>query len=182
MPSIKTAKESQCSWQKVLTVICIIHAIILVVAVIVIPIYISRLIISEITTTTAATTTVYLPNQCSNYTLDTDATRLSTYTIGSSGCDVTTYATPLWVRFTGGGATQLATTTPQTYRCATSATGWLVSALPSTVGSVVTGLVCFNWSSNICYWSSTISVANCNTFYIFLLVSPSQCSLRYCTQ
>ncbi|CAM4984459.1 unnamed protein product [Rotaria socialis] len=123
----------------------------------------------RITTTTVATT-VSLPSQCSNYTLDTDATRLLTYTIVT------------WVRFTGGGATQLATTTPQTYRCATSATGWLVSALPSTVGSVVSGLVCFNWSSSICYWSTTISVANCNTFYIFLLVSPSQCSLRYCTQ
>ncbi|CAM2728804.1 unnamed protein product [Rotaria socialis] len=101
----------------------------------------------RITTTTVATT-VSLPSQCSNYTLDTDATRLLTYTIVT------------WVRFTGGGATQLATTTPQTYRCATSATGWLVSALPSTVGSVVSGLVCFNWSSSICYWSTTISVAN----------------------
>ncbi|CAF1349795.1 unnamed protein product [Rotaria magnacalcarata] len=93
IPSIKTAKASQCNWQKVMIVICIIHAIILVVAVIVIPIYISRLIMSD--TTTAATTTVSLPNQCSNYTLDTDATRLLTYTIGTSGCDVSTYATPL---------------------------------------------------------------------------------------
>ncbi|CAF4133099.1 unnamed protein product [Rotaria magnacalcarata] len=86
--------------------------------------------------------TVYLPNQCSNYTLDTNGTRLSTYIIGSS---VT------WVRFSGGGENRLATTTPQTYRCATSATGWLVSALPSTVGSTVTAIVCFNWSSTICY-------------------------------
>ena len=89
--------------------------------------------------------------------------------------------TAIWVRY-GGTATRLATSAPLVYRCATSAPGWYTGTLPSTVGSVVTGVVCFSWTSSICDFHSTISVANCNGFYIYLVVSPSQCSLRYCTE
>ncbi|CAF4802533.1 unnamed protein product [Rotaria sp. Silwood2] len=38
--------------------------------------------------------TVYLSSQCSNYTLDADATRLSTYAASTSACDVSVYSTP----------------------------------------------------------------------------------------
>ncbi|CAF4875686.1 unnamed protein product [Rotaria socialis] len=34
-------------------------------------------------------------NQCSNYTLDTDASRLATYSATTTGCDSTVFATPL---------------------------------------------------------------------------------------
>ncbi|CAF4136589.1 unnamed protein product [Rotaria magnacalcarata] len=34
-------------------------------------------------------------SQCSNYTLDTDASRLTTYSATTTGCDSTVYATPL---------------------------------------------------------------------------------------
>jgi hypothetical protein len=125
--------------------------------------------------------TIYLPNQCYNYTLDTDATRLTSYSVGTTGCDVTLYATPIWVRY-GGTATRLATSAPAIDRCATSATGWYTGTLPSTVGSVVTGVVCYSWTSTTCDFHSTISVTNCNGFYIYLVVSPSQCALRYCTE
>jgi hypothetical protein len=126
--------------------------------------------------------TVSLPSQCSNYTLDTDSSRLSTYSVVvGSGCDVTLYATPIWVRF-GGTATRMATTPPQVYRCATSATGWYTGTLPSTVGVIVTGVVCYTWTSSICDFHNTVSVINCNGFYIYLLDSPSQCSLRYCSE
>ena len=61
--------------------------------------------------------TVYLPSQCSNYTLDTDATRLTSYSVVvGGGCDVSLYATPIWVRY-GGTATRLATSAPAIYRC-----------------------------------------------------------------
>ena len=124
--------------------------------------------------------TIYMPPQCSNYTLDTDATRLTNNTSGG-GCDSSAFSTALWVRFSGGGATRLASTAPAINRCGTSAPGWLVSGLPTSVGTTTTGIVCYSWSSNICNWYNTISMTNCNSFYIFLLVSPPTCSLRYCT-
>lgn len=87
----------------------------------------------------------------------------------------------IWVRF-GGSATQMASSAPPIYRCATSATGWYTGTLPSSVGSIVTGVVCFSWTSSIYDWHSIVSVTNCNGFYIYLLVSPPQCALRYCTE
>lgn len=124
--------------------------------------------------------TIYMPPQCSNYTLDTDATRLTNNTSGG-GCDNSVFSTALWVRFSGGGATRLASSAPAINRCGTSAPGWLVSGLPTSVGATTTGFVCYNWSSNICNWYNIISITNCNTFYVFLLVAPPTCSLRYCT-
>ncbi|CAF4533627.1 unnamed protein product, partial [Rotaria magnacalcarata] len=92
------------------------------------------MILSTIDTrsTSSNSTTVSNVSQCSNYTLDTDASRLATYSATTSSCDSTVYATPLWVRFTGGGATTLATSATLSYRCGTYYTGWLVSSLPST--------------------------------------------------
>lgn len=88
----------------------------------------------------------------------------------------------IWTRFAGGGATTLATSPPQTYRCGTLATGWVVSALPSTVGATTTVVVCFNWGYNICYWITTLSVTNCNGFYVFLMNNVPSCTSRYCTE
>ncbi|CAM4984472.1 unnamed protein product [Rotaria socialis] len=122
-------------------------------------------------------------NQCSNYTLDTDASRLATYSATTTGCDSTVFATPLWVRFTGGGATTLATSATLSYRCGTYRTGWLVTPLSSTTETTTTAVVCFSWTTNICSWNTVISVTNCNGFYVFLLPSPPVgCYSRYCTQ
>jgi hypothetical protein len=126
-------------------------------------------------------TAIYLPAQCSNYTLDTDATRLTTYSATTSACDNSAFSTPLWVRFSGGGATQLATSPPQPNHCGTNAVGWLISPLPSTAGSTAIGIVCLVWSNNICNGVLYISVTNCNGFYVYLLVSTG-CTNRYCTQ
>jgi hypothetical protein len=125
---------------------------------------------------------VSIPSQCSNYTIDTDVTRLATYSVvNGAGCDVSLYSTSIWVRF-NGSATRMASSPPAFYRCSTSATGWFTGTLPSTAGTTVTGVACFTWTSSICDFHSTISVTNCNGFYIYLMVAPSQCSLRYCTE
>ena len=76
----------------------------------------------------------------------------------------------------------MATSAPEIYRCATYATGWYTGILPSTAGETVTGVVCFSWTSTICDFHNTVSVTNCNGFYVYLLVSPSNCPLRYCTE
>ena len=121
-----------------------------------------------------------LPSQCSNYILDTDATRLVSYGNGSV-CDQTVYSTALWVRF-GGSATMMVTSPPAVHRCGTYATGWLTGTLPSTAGLTVVGVVCFAWTTTICDFHSQISITNCSGFYVYLLVAPSNCPLRYCTQ
>ncbi|CAF3322618.1 unnamed protein product [Rotaria socialis] len=86
IPSIKDRTGSSCNWRKTMVIVCIIFTIILVIAVIIIPIYVVRLIASE-TATASTTTAISLPSQCSNYTLDTDATRLTSYSATSSACD-----------------------------------------------------------------------------------------------
>lgn len=86
----------------------------------------------------------------------------------------------MWVRFSGAGGTQLATSAPGSNQCGTQATGWYSSSLP-TSGVTVNGTVCYQWSSNTCNWSNTILVTNCGAFYVFGLIMPPACNLRYCT-
>ena len=125
--------------------------------------------------------TFNLPPQCSNYTIDSDSTRLTSFTAITSGCD-SGFTTPRWVRFLGGGGTQIATSAPPANRCGTSGTGWLVSSLPSTVGSNVTGLVCYSLSNNVCNQRNWIPITNCNDFYVFLLSNAPACNYRYCIE
>lgn len=122
-----------------------------------------------------------LPPQCSNYTVDIDTTRLISYTATTSACD-NGFSPARWVRFTGGGATQIATSAPPANRCGTSGTGWLVTSLPSTVGANITGLVCYSLSNNVCNTLNWIPITNCNGFYIFLLANTPSCNSRYCTE
>jgi hypothetical protein len=130
----------------------------------------------------SATTTVVLPSQCSSYTSITDATRLATYSTVSSGCDSpgNLGSLPGWFRFSGSGGTALVNYVVAISHCNTDAPGWYTGSNPA-VGSTTSGTVCFNWSSNSCYWSSSIQVTNCNGYYVYYLVSTSACSLRYCT-
>jgi len=65
--------------------------------------------------------------------------------------------------------------------CDTQATGWYNGVYPSTVGSTNTGTVCYHWTSSTCQWSNSVSVTNCNGYYVFYLTRPSVCNLRVCT-
>ncbi len=64
--------------------------------------------------------------------------------------------------------------------CGTTATGWYTGSYPS-VGSTTTGFVCYYGSSNLCNWSNSIQVTNCNGYYVYYLSTTPSCSLRYCT-
>ncbi|CAF3740983.1 unnamed protein product [Rotaria socialis] len=131
------------------------------------------------TTTTTTTTTANLPAACSSYTTISDATRSVTYTT-FVGCDSSSFSSSgQWVRFTGSGGTTIPTYAPGTSVCGTSATGWYASALPSS-GATVSGTLCYDWS-NTCTWSTSIQVANCNTYYVYLLYPSPVCNLRVCT-
>ncbi|CAF3969721.1 unnamed protein product, partial [Adineta steineri] len=133
------------------------------------------------TSITTTTTSVALPAQCFSYTSITDATRLATYAGSGSVCDQSTFSTtPVWVRFSGAGGTMLVNYYPSIYRCHTDAPGWYTGSLPA-VGSTVSGTVCYYWSGYTCNWSNSVSVTNCNGYYVYALIRPPVCNLRYCT-
>ncbi|CAF4240559.1 unnamed protein product [Rotaria socialis] len=120
-----------------------------------------------------------LPAACSSYTTISDATRSVTYTT-FVGCDSSSFSSSgQWVRFTGSGGTTIPTYVPGTSVCGTSATGWYASAMPSS-GAIVSGTLCYDWSTT-CQWSTSIEVANCNTYYVYLLYPSPTCNLRVCT-
>ena len=137
------------------------------------------------TTTTAATATTTVAAaspQCSSYTTINDATRLQT-AAGASACDQSIFSssTGTWVRFSGAGGTELATSAPGINLCGTQSTGWLSTALPAS-GATANGTVCFAWSSNTCNWNAAVLTTNCGSFYVYYLLAPPVCNARYCTQ
>ena len=137
------------------------------------------------TTTTAATATTTVAAaspQCSSYTTINDATRLQT-AAGANTCDQSIFSpsTGTWVRFSGAGGTQLATSAPGINLCDTQSTGWLSTALPAS-GATANGTVCFAWSSSTCNWDVAVLTTNCGSFYVYYLLAPPVCNARYCTQ
>ena len=133
----------------------------------------STTIITSITTTSAF-------SQCSSYMVINDTTRLTT-AAGALRCDSSTFNTSTtWVRFFGAGGTQLATSAPSSNLCGTLAPGWYSSSLPSS-GTTVNGTVCYVYAGSSCNWSNEIHVINCGSFYVFGLIIPPLCYLRYCT-
>ncbi|CAM4805290.1 unnamed protein product [Rotaria magnacalcarata] len=124
--------------------------------------------------------TANLPAACSSYTTISDSTRSVSYS-GSSGCDSSSFSSSgMWVRFTGSGGTTIPTYAPGTSVCGTSATGWYASTVPSS-GATASGTLCYQWTSSTCQWSSSVQVANCNTYYVYLLYPSPTCNLRVCT-
>ena len=148
--------------------------------------FISHLIATSDTTicsTTAITTTVTstpLPSQCFSYATITDSTRHASYGSGST-CDNIVFSSSQWVRFSGSAGTMLANCPIADYRCGTLASGWYSGVYPSIAGATTNGGVCYNFLGNTCNWPNSISITNCNGYYVFYLSAPTQCSLRYCT-
>ncbi|CAF4417606.1 unnamed protein product, partial [Rotaria sp. Silwood2] len=126
-----------------------------------------------------------LPSQCSAYTTLDDPTRNIAAVGYALGCDTTapfinrTY--PVWIRFIGTGGTELPLQTPGMNLCGSEGTGWYDGTMPSSTGQVLNGTACFTWYTSVCRFSSSISVANCGSFYIYYLPPPPACMMRYCT-
>jgi hypothetical protein len=111
--------------------------------------------------------------------LITDPTRHASYPSGT-GCDNVLFSVPLWVRFSGLAGTILANCPIASFRCDTSASGWYSGVYPSIAGDTTTGNVCYNFAGNTCNWPTSISITNCNGYYVFYLTAPT-CDSRYCT-
>lgn len=120
-----------------------------------------------------------LPAQCSTYVLNTDVTRNVVYNATIS-CDSSIFGSGQWVRFSGAAGTQISTSVVPSYSCGTHATGYYSGVMPA-AGATATGTVCYNWSGVNCNWSNSISVTNCNGYYVYYLINTFSCSLRYCT-
>ena len=121
---------------------------------------------------------------CSSYQPINDATRNVNAAGYALACDNTGYfandSNPTWIRFTGSGGTTLPLATPGMNVCGSQGTGWYAGTMPSS-GEMVNGTVCFTWTGSICRFSVSISVANCGSFYIYLLPTVPACMMRYCT-
>ncbi|UJR19803.1 hypothetical protein I4U23_022936 [Adineta vaga] len=80
------------------------------------------------------TTSTTIPEQCVNYTVDTDATRRFSYTASTSYCD---NAWPfsnktVWIRFQGAAGSMIINTAISTGRCGTTYTGYYAGEYPLT--------------------------------------------------
>jgi len=64
--------------------------------------------------------------------------------------------------------------------CGTHSPGWLNGAHPSRSDGVVSRTVCYNWDNDCCKWKNDIQVRNCGGYYVYELVHPPICNLRYC--
>ena len=65
--------------------------------------------------------------------------------------------------------------------CGTHGAGWLNGGHPTTADGIVSRTVCFDYSGDCCQWSNTIRVQNCGPYYVYELLAPPACHLRYCT-
>ena len=125
--------------------------------------------------------TLLTGSECNNYSVDTEEDRSVLSPKGQSAhtCDHGTLV-PGWYRFNGTAGSKLPSYCVQKKMCNTDATGWLNGAHPALQEGVVNRSVCFHWSSSCCKWTATIQVRNCGLFFVYKLVDPGYCHLRYC--
>ena len=120
--------------------------------------------------------------ECSNYTVNSEEDRSVSFPRGQSTykCDRGGALVPGWYRFNGTAGFEIPSSCVAKSMCNTDATGWLNGTHPTLEEGVVSRTVCFHWSSNCCNWSVTIQVRNCGLFFVYKLVDPGKCHLRYC--
>ncbi|KAM7451618.1 hypothetical protein ABFA07_000937 [Porites harrisoni] len=133
-------------------------------------------------TTTKAPTTTPAPNPCSNYhVLDGFNRSVANTDQKNLRCDQRhLHPLPAWYRFSGEAGYRMPTSCVPKLRCGTHAPGWLNGSHPSVGEGIVTRRVCYHWGSRCCNWQNDIQIQNCGAFYVYRLVKPPACWLRYC--
>ena len=86
-----------------------------------------------------------------------------------------------WYRFVGAAGTKMPTTHVPAYRCGTGLPGWLDGAHPTVEDGEVFRKVCFTRHSDSCRYTKNIFVKNCGSYFIYRLIKPPDCDLRYCS-
>jgi hypothetical protein len=150
------------------------------------------LVLKVLTTlsTTLMTSSISIGSQngapCLSYTTINDPSR-NVAQIGSFGsCDngllFNTSNSGAWIRFVGSGGTEMALSSPGVNRCGGYITGWFNGTLPTTLGTMTNGSVCFTTDAWECLDSYESSIFYCTgSFYIYFLQPSSVCNARYCT-
>ena len=124
-----------------------------------------------------------LADNCYNYTNLTESDRKSNYRTplnGPSRCDKELINIGGWHRFVGDAGTKMPTTRVPAYRCGTDWSGWLDGAHPTVEDGEVLRDVCGSDRSTGCQLTLKISVKNCGSYFIYKLLGPKICPMRYC--
>lgn len=117
--------------------------------------------------------------ECSSYLFDTEEDRSIKYrAAGSKKCD--SAFSGGWYRFNSTAGSKMPTSCVPKSMCNTDAPGWLSGNHPTLQEGIVTRTACFHWSTNCCNWKVIINVRNCGEFFVYKLVKPNVCTLRYC--
>ena len=85
-----------------------------------------------------------------------------------------------WHRLIGNSGTKIPDSCVPMRRCGTHAPGWLNGTHPQLQEGQVNRTVCYHWSSRCCNWQNNIKVRSCGDFYVYNLIKPPHCWLRYC--
>ncbi|CAF3097008.1 unnamed protein product [Rotaria sp. Silwood2] len=192
-------KQTSSTRSKILTIIIVLFIIITVgiVVGIVVGVTKSKQSISETTTinnqtslsTTTLVSSISIGNQsgppCSSYTTINDPSRnvaQTSYGFCDNGAPFNTNNGGSWIRFIGTGGTMIPLTPPGLNHCGGYVGGWFNDTLPTTVGTVVNGTVCFTMNENSCPFQISVFVINCSGgFYVYFLPPTPVCNARYCT-
>ena len=87
-----------------------------------------------------------------------------------------------WYRMVKPAGTQLPEMPPPENHCGTHAVGYLRGSHPSEVGKRIRMTVCFGWGGHNCRESYTITVINCNGYFVYYLPRTNYCTLGYCAE
>ena len=120
-------------------------------------------------------------SECQNYGTLNSASRRTTYRsyyYSNYYCDSS--LGPGWFRFQGSAGTRMAASCTSSDRCGTYFTGWLSGGHPTVADGQVTRTVCFSSGYRCCYYSTSIKVRNCGSYYVYYLSGTPTCNLRYC--
>ena len=121
------------------------------------------------------------PIECFQYRTINDASRAASYNNPQYKCDrrddnISTG----WYRMMGKTGNHVPEYCVPINHCGTHAPGWLNGTHPSVHEGIVTRQVCYHWKGKCCYWKNNIKIRNCGNYYVYHLVKPPTCLLRYC--
>ena len=85
-----------------------------------------------------------------------------------------------WYRMTGNSGDKIPQRCVQLGRCGTGSPGWLNGTHPTVRQGVVIRRVCYHGPGNCCQWHNYIRIRNCRRYYVYQLLKPPKCPLRYC--
>ncbi|CAH3133122.1 unnamed protein product [Porites lobata] len=125
--------------------------------------------------------TCNIPSECQNYGILNSGSRRTSYRryyYYNYYCDSS--LGPGWFRFQGSAGTRMAASCTSYDSCGTYYTGWLSGGHPTVADGQVTRTVCFSSGYRCCYYSTSIKVRNCGSYYVYYLSGTPTCNLRYC--